>query len=140
MSTLWVLALLLLALALVARPGIALVYGDSFLGASRVFLFLAPGLMALGVEQVMSTLFITRGTPWRLSILVAAVSMTGVAAMVMGARRGGLDGLALATSLSQVTAVLVVGHQFFIARNLDVAEASEAVPDLASVPAPTLLE
>jgi len=139
-STLWVLALVLLALAMVARPGIGLVYGDRFLGASRIFLLLAPGLMALGLEQVIATLFITRGTPWRLSILVAAVSMAGVAMMVIGARRGGLDGLALATSVSQVAAVLVIGHQFLLARNLDVAQVSEAAPELASVPTPTLLE
>jgi lipopolysaccharide exporter len=140
MSTLWVLPLVLLALAAVARPGIELVYGDRFLGAWPVFLLLAPGLMALGLEQVIATLFITRGTPWRLSILVAAVSVAGVATMVIGARGGGLNGLAIATSVSQVIAVLVIGHQFFIARNLHVAQASEGVPGLASVPAPTLLE
>jgi len=139
-STLWVLALVLIALATVARPGIGLLYGDRFIGASRVFLFLAPGLIALGLEQVIVTLFITRGTPWRLSILVAAVSVAGVAMMVIGANRGGLYGLAAAASISQVVAVLVIGHQFFIARHLDAAQASGGTPDLASVPTPALLE
>lgn len=83
------------------------VYGPAFSAVTPVFLAMLPGVVLLGGEQVVSSLFIAGGHA-RAALAAAAVGLVflPLAAWPMVARAG-IEGLAAATSLAQGLAAVV---------------------------------
>lgn len=97
--------LVLLAAAFWAVPWL---YGPAFEPVAGVFMALLPGVVLLGGEQVVSSLFVAAGRPrGALAAAGAGVVLLPVFALPATAAAG-IQGLALATSLAHAGAAAVV--------------------------------
>jgi O-antigen/teichoic acid export membrane protein len=101
-----------LLLALAAEPLVRVVYGSAFAPAVLPFLYMLPGLILLGVEQVISSYFAARGMPWRIALPMAAGTVIGGLLAAALASQFGLPGLALATAAAQGAVSLWIIFQF----------------------------
>jgi O-antigen/teichoic acid export membrane protein len=89
-----------LLLVVVGRWLIPVVYGEAFAPAVPVFAALLPGAVLLGGEQVLGSLFVAAGRPIPAIIAVLTGAMLLPLFSLALADRGGLFGLAIASSLA----------------------------------------
>ena len=108
-ATLALTVLLALPVALTAPLLVRLVYGPEFAGAAFALQALLPGVVAYSVVAILSQYVVGRGAPgWYTLVLVAGLA-TNIAANVVLIPALGIDGAAVASSLSYgVTALLTL--------------------------------
>ena len=86
----------------VSAPAVVpVVFGEDFAPSALLFLWLAPGVVALGLEQIIGSYFGRMGMSWRIAGLMAGGAALSAAAWAATASSG-LAALALMTSISQV--------------------------------------
>ena len=95
-------------LALVARPLVHIVYGASFAQAVSPFLYMLPGLVLLGVEQVVASYFAAGGMPVRVVLPMVVGTVVGAMLSVPLSNEWGLGGLAIAIGFTQVAIAAVI--------------------------------
>lgn len=99
----WVLTLTLigsLALLVIAKPLIALVFGPDFTDASKVLAFLIPGIVLWAGGRVLSNDIAARGKPEINFYISTTVLFTNVFANVILIPLYGITGAAIATSMA----------------------------------------
>jgi O-antigen/teichoic acid export membrane protein len=101
-----------LALAVAAGPVVDLLYGEAFERSVPTFLWMLPGVLLLGVEQVLSSFFASRGMPWRIVAIVVGGAATAIALAVLLTRHGDVTRLALAVAVAQGATALFVVREF----------------------------
>ncbi len=91
-----------IALALLAKPIILLVFGREYLSAYLPVLYLIPGTMALGCTKILTSDIAGRGFPGCNSISAAIGAAITLTATLPLYNRLGISGAAIASSLSYV--------------------------------------
>lgn len=87
-------------LAIVARPLITLLYGQSFLESASVLQILLPGVVLLTVFKVMNMDLAGRGKPWiQLGAMLPALFVNGVLSTTLIPKYGA-DGAAISSTIS----------------------------------------
>jgi O-antigen/teichoic acid export membrane protein len=107
----WRMGLFMAGLALlsaaVAPMLIRWVFGPTFMESAVLFAWLAPGLVALAVEQLIGSYFTREGMSWTVAAVMASASLVSMA-LAVALAPAGLTALALATSASQVATLLLL--------------------------------
>ncbi len=104
------------ALFLVSSWLVPVLYGPAFTGAVPLFGLLLPGVVLLAGEQVIASLLVAAG---RIRAGIAAVSAGAVVLLVLAGvlnAQEGIHGLALACSVAQATAAIVMFTAFWSQR------------------------
>jgi O-antigen/teichoic acid export membrane protein len=128
-----------LLLLIVGRWLIPAVYGEVFAPAVPVFAALLPGVVLLGGEQVLGSLFVAAGRtmPAIVAVLTGALLLPLFSLALVG--RGGLFGLAIASSLAHsIAGALAMAmywrhHQTF-ASSLRHAPSEDVLPGGGAAP------
>lgn len=90
----------------IAKPFILLLFGESFLPALFPFLLLLPGFVAFVFAGIFFTNFFARGMPQLTSLILIATLLLNVALNFFLIPRMGIDGAALAISISLLVALI----------------------------------
>lgn len=97
-------------IGIAARFAIALLYGNAFAMSVPAFFYMLPGLVLLGVEQVISSFYASTRMPWR---VIAAMGGSVVLGCLLAATLGprlGVVGVAISTGVAQsAAAAFVIG-------------------------------
>ena len=99
------------AVVAVAPVLVPFVYGQEFAPSAPLFVWAAPGAIALGVEQIVGAYFARTGMSWRVAAIMAAGGAASLAVWAVAAG-GGLVQLAWTTSVLQVAVCGVIVWQF----------------------------
>lgn len=117
-NTLFITILCALALAVLGKPIITLLFGSAFLPALEPLWVLLPGIVAFSICKVLSNEIIMRGKPI-INIIAVVISLVINASLnILLIPRMGISGAALASTISySVTASIVLGFYLRISRN-----------------------
>jgi O-antigen/teichoic acid export membrane protein len=106
-----IMAAMAIAVVAVAPVAIPLVFGPAFAPSASLFLWVAPGAIALGVEQIVGSYFARVGMSWRVAAIMAGSGAVSVTIWSLAARDG-LTSLAWTTSALQVIVCALMVWQF----------------------------
>lgn len=104
---LWATVVICLFVAAVATPVIKLLFGDAYLASIPPLLWLLPGIALASSSRIVANDFAARGRPEWNSWLSAAVLGVNILANIVLIPRWGLNGAAIATTISYVFNMVV---------------------------------
>lgn len=99
----WVAVIMLVVAAvsaLLARPAVALLYGQDYLPAVAAFLWLLPGIVILGVNTILMNYFAAEGMPPIAIWSPAAASVMNIGLNIVLLPRMGIVGASIASSVA----------------------------------------
>jgi O-antigen/teichoic acid export membrane protein len=97
-----------IALAVIGRPLIVWLLGDSFERSFHVLLLLLPGVVAFVPFKLVTTRLIAHGAPWVLGLLCLCLVIQNLACNVYAISRWGAAGCAATASLTYILGALLV--------------------------------
>ncbi len=104
--TLVLLGLACIVVALLADVGVGLFWGDDFSGAANALRILLPGTLVYGLAAGISGYYTyQRGRPWLAGVISSSSLVIDIALALVFVPRWGINGAALATSISYVLAM-----------------------------------
>jgi O-antigen/teichoic acid export membrane protein len=109
---LWLCAVLGSAVGLFGKLAVPLLLGRAFAPAVPAFFFMLPGLVLLGVEQLLSSYFAATRMNWNVVASMASGVAIGCTLAVASSGVWGVYGVALATGVGQLVAALGVIASF----------------------------
>lgn len=105
-------ALCVIALALLSRIIISIVYGSSFLPAVLPFIILLPGVLALCLSKVLKNYLIGQNHPWLPTIGSGVTILIDLILLYVLVPRYGIVGAAASTSFAYITYATVITGAF----------------------------
>jgi O-antigen/teichoic acid export membrane protein len=104
---LWMTAIICIIVALVAGPVIRLLFGEAYVDALPPLLWLLPGIALASSSKIVANDFAARGRPEWNSMLSVAILFINIVANVILIPRYGINGAAIATTISYTFNMLV---------------------------------
>ena len=111
-NNLFLLTIISVVLAILARPVITILFGKAFLPSAKPLLILLPGIVALSISKILTSDMAGRGMPQYGTYASSASLVANVSLNLYLIPRWGIEGAATASSVAYILATFIVVMAF----------------------------